>query len=37
MYVPPELTLKNSAFCPQIVCVFRIVLAVNSDYFSKQH
>jgi hypothetical protein len=32
LYVPPDLTFSNSAFCG-----FRISLRTNSDYFPKQH
>jgi hypothetical protein len=33
IYVSPNLTLNNSAFC---IYVFRMILGVNSDYFLKQ-
>lgn len=28
-YVPPDLTYKNSVFCPQNVFAFRMVLKIN--------
>jgi hypothetical protein len=34
---PPALTYQNSAFCPQTICVFRIVLTINRDCFPKHH
>jgi hypothetical protein len=27
----------NSAFCPVCICVFRMALTINRDYFPKQH
>jgi hypothetical protein len=37
LYIPPAFTYQNSAFCPQSVSVFRMVLTINSDCFPKQH
>jgi hypothetical protein len=34
LYVPPALTYYNSAF---FICVFRMVLTINSVCFPKQH
>ena len=36
-YVLTALTLRNSLFCQQCVCVFCVDLGTNSDYFSIQH
>jgi hypothetical protein len=32
-YAPPALRISNSAFC---ICVFRMILSVNRDYFLQQ-
>jgi hypothetical protein len=38
VYVPPVFTCMNFAFPPtQCICVFRVVLTINSDCFPKQH
>jgi hypothetical protein len=38
LHVPRALTYKNFAFCPmKCICVFRKILTINSDYFSRQH
>jgi hypothetical protein len=34
IYVPPALTISNTAFC---ICGFRTILRENSDHFLKQH
>jgi hypothetical protein len=37
LYVTSNLTFNYSAFCPEYIYGFRMVLTISSDYFLKQH
>jgi hypothetical protein len=33
----PQLTYNNSAFCPEYIYEFHMILRINSAYFPEQH
>jgi hypothetical protein len=37
LYVPPALTINNSALCVDVLFMLLIIVMINSDYFHKHH
>jgi len=36
-YVPPDLAFSNSALCSHCVCVFRVDIGMNCNFYLVQH